>query len=343
MTRSIDVVIAAPHPLMLAGLRSLLEPQRDIAILSACSSYAVMLRTVKRLRPAVLVADATIIEPGDREPFARLQAVCPGLQVAVIAQWSPSRANGPTTGAGIAAILSRDVGPERLIQCVKALADGRPCTTVPARATARATREASFGKRPVAVGPAHVSRARNRAGCRKGQTKQGDRRGVRDRAWHGETAPSPDLRQARRQQPAGALQEAGRRGPAPHRALIWRRRSAWWCRCCGIPIARPPSRVIRDRGKTRSQREGRAGLGTLRGSPSARRRARFSTRSRRERERNTTAAADDSSSASAMITRTIPPRGSGSSRLAWPGRAPGRPLRSGRPPSRCSPASRRPR
>jgi two-component system, NarL family, nitrate/nitrite response regulator NarL len=153
MTRSIDVVIAAPHPLMLAGLRSLLEPQRDIAILSACSSYAVMLRTVKRLRPAVLVADATIIEPGDREPFARLQAVCPGLQVAVIAQWSPSRANGPTTGAGIAAILSRDVGPERLIQCVKALADGRPCATVPARATARATREApsARGRSPLAL------------------------------------------------------------------------------------------------------------------------------------------------------------------------------------------------
>lgn len=124
---TVDIVVADDHPIVLAGLVTLLKEDKTFRVVASCSDGAKAIHAIQTLKPDIALLDMNM--PGLN-----------GLQVlnAIIAENLPSRviflAAAPSddeivaaTAGGAYGIILKEMAPDTLLGCLHTVASGQKC------------------------------------------------------------------------------------------------------------------------------------------------------------------------------------------------------------------------
>jgi len=121
----IEIVLAEDHALVREGLRTMLELESDLTVVSEASTGTEALAAVARHSPDVLVLDIQMPELDGLEVLERLsRTAAPGPAVLVLTTFEEDEYVFRALRAGAAGFLLKDVPREQLLHAVRVVAKG---------------------------------------------------------------------------------------------------------------------------------------------------------------------------------------------------------------------------
>lgn len=117
------VLLADDHPMMLEGLRKLLEP--DCEIVGTVTEGGALVDAAERLRPDLVIADISMPGIDGIEATRRLHAALPGLRILILSfKTEPSWVRA-AFAAGACGYLTKTSAPDEIETAVRELLEGR--------------------------------------------------------------------------------------------------------------------------------------------------------------------------------------------------------------------------
>ena len=111
------VLLADDHPMVLAGLRKLLEPELDVV--GTAANGETLVEIAARLRPDLVITDVSMPGIDGIEATRRLQTAAPGVRVLVFSiHAEPSCVRG-AFAAGACGYLTKAAAPEEIERAVR--------------------------------------------------------------------------------------------------------------------------------------------------------------------------------------------------------------------------------
>ena len=117
------VLLADDHPMMLEGLRKLLEPSCDVA--GVVTDGRALLTAVERLRPDLVVADISMPDMDGLEATRRLRAAHPEVRVLILSIYTEHSWVNAAFEAGASGYLTKTSAPEEIERAVHEVIEGR--------------------------------------------------------------------------------------------------------------------------------------------------------------------------------------------------------------------------
>ncbi len=117
------LLLADDHPLVLDGLRKLLEP--DFEVVAAVTDGRELLAAAERLQPDLVVTDISMPGLDGLEVTRRLQATVPGVRVLVLSVYADPSWVREAFEAGACGYLTKASAPEEVATAVRELLKGR--------------------------------------------------------------------------------------------------------------------------------------------------------------------------------------------------------------------------
>jgi DNA-binding NarL/FixJ family response regulator len=117
------VLFADDHPMMLAGLRKLLEP--ELEIVGTATDGQQLLTAAERLRPDLVITDVGMPGLDGIEATRRLQASVPGVKVLILSIHAEPSCVRAAFGAGAWGYLTKTSAPEEIEHAVHEVLAGR--------------------------------------------------------------------------------------------------------------------------------------------------------------------------------------------------------------------------
>ena len=124
--KRISVVLVDDHPMVLAGLRSLLQRREDLKIVGDASSVADALRVATELKPDVVLMDLRLPDGSGVDACREIRSALPGTRVIFLTSYAEEQARMSTVLAGAAGFLLKDIAHEKLVDAIHAAHEGRP-------------------------------------------------------------------------------------------------------------------------------------------------------------------------------------------------------------------------
>jgi DNA-binding NarL/FixJ family response regulator len=123
-TARISLVIADDHPLILAGIASLIESEPGFELLGQASSADGAVDLYERLRPDVMLVDLNM--PGNGlDAIARVRARHPDARVIILTTYEGDENVHRALRAGASAYLLKQSGFDEIAHCVRQVAGNR--------------------------------------------------------------------------------------------------------------------------------------------------------------------------------------------------------------------------
>lgn len=122
--RSIRVVLADDHPVVLAGIRSLLLADPEIEVIGGASDGVAALALITELLPDVAVLDISMPGMNGLELTRRLTEDCPGVRVIAMTVHEDRAYVQPLLRSGARGYLLKRSAAEDLVRALRAVADG---------------------------------------------------------------------------------------------------------------------------------------------------------------------------------------------------------------------------
>jgi len=117
------VLLADDHPMMLEGLRKLLEPEYEvIGMVADCHA---LLEAAKRLRPDLVVADISMPGLDGIEATRRLQVALPGVRILILSVHNEPSWVRAAFDAGACGYLTKTSAPEEIETAVREVLNGQ--------------------------------------------------------------------------------------------------------------------------------------------------------------------------------------------------------------------------
>jgi DNA-binding NarL/FixJ family response regulator len=130
------VLIADDHPLLLAGLRRVLETQTDIEVVGQARSAPEVVALVERRRPSVVLMDLRMPGANGFELIARLRDHWPQLKLVVLSASDDRASVAGALNAGASAFIVKSTAPLDVASVLRQVTCGAvyhaPATTVAA-------------------------------------------------------------------------------------------------------------------------------------------------------------------------------------------------------------------
>jgi DNA-binding NarL/FixJ family response regulator len=121
---SIRVILADDHPVMRAGIRSLLNAKKNIQVIGEASNGQEAVDLVRNLQPDVLVLDIEM-PVLDGIEVARLLNKVPGhTNILVLSSYAERDYIRTVLEQGVSGYLIKDEAPGRIVEAVRRVADG---------------------------------------------------------------------------------------------------------------------------------------------------------------------------------------------------------------------------
>jgi two-component system response regulator NreC len=125
----ITVVLADDHEVVRGALRSLLEAQPDIDVVSEAGDIAAACSAVKLHRPRVLVLDVNMPDGVSVDAIEAMREEAAGTEIVLLTMERDLALARRALGAGARAYLFKDAAHLELIEAVRSAADGRDYLT----------------------------------------------------------------------------------------------------------------------------------------------------------------------------------------------------------------------
>ncbi|MGR4069557.1 response regulator transcription factor [Halomonas sp. LR3S48] len=125
MGRSIRVLLADDHPLVLEGLKYRLEAQQGIDLVGVASSGQELLALAHELQPDVVVTDITMPGISGLEACKVLQESCPAIRVLVLTMHDNEEYIRRAVACGAAGYVLKDASAEEMVFALREVASGR--------------------------------------------------------------------------------------------------------------------------------------------------------------------------------------------------------------------------
>lgn len=117
------VLLADDHPMMLEGLKKLLEPSCEVV--GRVTDGRALLAAVERLRPDLVVTDISMPDLDGLEATRRLRAAHPGLRILILSIHTEHSWVNATFEAGASGYLTKTSAPEEIERAVHEVLEGR--------------------------------------------------------------------------------------------------------------------------------------------------------------------------------------------------------------------------
>lgn len=120
----ISLVIADDHPLILAGLASLIDSEPDLALLGQGTSASEAVALYERLRPDVMLVDLNM-PGGGLEAIIATRRMHPDARIVMLTSYEGDENVHRALQAGAAGYLLKQAGFEEILRCVRQVVEQR--------------------------------------------------------------------------------------------------------------------------------------------------------------------------------------------------------------------------
>lgn len=124
MTERISVIIVDDHPVVRQGLRTFLETQKDLEILSEAGDGEEALTQIAESVPDVVLMDLVLPGIDGIEATRRARELSPNSKVIVLTSFADDEKVFPAIKAGAAGYLLKDVEPAQLAEAIRSVHAG---------------------------------------------------------------------------------------------------------------------------------------------------------------------------------------------------------------------------
>jgi DNA-binding NarL/FixJ family response regulator len=121
----IRVIVADTQAIFRAGLRKIFAVEDDIRVVGQAETFAQTLAAVKRFSADLLILEGALT-PNPVEAVGDLLRQCPGLRMVVVTSDHGEEVTLDLFRKGALGIVSRDVEPELLVECIRKVSKGEP-------------------------------------------------------------------------------------------------------------------------------------------------------------------------------------------------------------------------
>lgn len=121
----ITLLIADDHPLILAGLASLIGTEPGLELLGQASDGLEAVRLYGALRPDLVLMDLNMPRCGGLKAIARIRSVDPQAKIIILTTYEGQEDVHRGLAAGAAGYLIKDGPFEQLLHCLRQVAEGR--------------------------------------------------------------------------------------------------------------------------------------------------------------------------------------------------------------------------
>lgn len=133
----INVMIADDHPVVLEGLKRVLDAEQDIAVVDEASTMDEVLARAPETQADVLLLDLSMPGPDFRVAMRRLTKEAPRVRVLILSVHPEDQFAVPAIRAGAAGYLTKDQSAELLAEAIRKVRfDGRFITAAVAASLA---------------------------------------------------------------------------------------------------------------------------------------------------------------------------------------------------------------
>ncbi|QGU02540.1 Transcriptional regulatory protein DegU [Corynebacterium kalinowskii] len=120
----IRIVLVDDHELLLRGMQLMFEEVPDIEVVGAAHNGNQALAVINSIQPDVVVTDARMPELDGLGLVRSCRDRHPGIQLLVLTTFEDARAVSQLIDAGASGYLLKDVELDKLVEAIKAVADG---------------------------------------------------------------------------------------------------------------------------------------------------------------------------------------------------------------------------
>jgi DNA-binding NarL/FixJ family response regulator len=121
---SIRITLADDHPIVLAGMKALLEPIDDITIVGEATDGQAVIPMIRQTMPDIAVLDISLPGVGGIELARRLCADFPNVRVLALTVHEDRAYVRPMIEAGARGYLLKRSAADELVRAIRAVADG---------------------------------------------------------------------------------------------------------------------------------------------------------------------------------------------------------------------------
>ena len=147
----IRLLIADDHPVVRAGLRSMLEAEDDLEVVAEVGDGEAAIERVRQLAPDVVLMDLQMPKLDGASAAARLRRDHPDIKVLVITTYDTDADVLRAVEAGAVGYLLKDAPREQLLAAIRAAASGRSALAASV-ATRLVARVADGARGPILTG-----------------------------------------------------------------------------------------------------------------------------------------------------------------------------------------------
>ncbi len=152
----IRIVLADDHPIVRAGIRTLLDQAPDLAVVGEADDGAIVARMVAELRPDVLVLDVEMPGASGLEIARQLRDTGSLVRILAFSAHDEPGLISSLLACGAAGYLTKDEAPDAIIAAVRGVARGET-GWLSRRAMAQLVRRDHDPRRTAMVGPTPLS------------------------------------------------------------------------------------------------------------------------------------------------------------------------------------------
>lgn len=121
----VRVIVADTQAIFRAGLRKIFALEDDIRVVGQAESFAQTISATRKFSADVLILESALA-PNPPDAVADLLRQTPGLRIVVVTASPDEELTLELLRRGAHAVVSREVEPELLVDCLRKVADGQP-------------------------------------------------------------------------------------------------------------------------------------------------------------------------------------------------------------------------
>jgi two-component system, NarL family, response regulator DevR len=121
----IRLLLVDDHPMVLAGLRSLLDQTGDIDVVGEAQGAVEAFAAAIRLQPEVVLMDMRLPDGSGVDCCREILSALPGTRVLFLTSYAEELAHVSSLLAGAAGYLLKDIAHDALVEAIRAAAAGR--------------------------------------------------------------------------------------------------------------------------------------------------------------------------------------------------------------------------